>query len=416
MTDDLRSDTFLGRQPILNRDQQLVAYELLFRGGRQNAASFSDGRAATASVIRNVFSELSIRDVVGAYRAYINVDEDMLFSDALELLPTDAVALEILETVVPTAEVVERCAELKAMGYMLALDDVVRIDASYAPLLRWIDVVKLDIKAISPDDLAHVVRDAKALGKKVLAEKVDQRAEMRHCRDLGCDLFQGYFFAKPALIEGKRLDHSQRALLQLMNLVIGDADNAQIEAVFKEQPGLALNLLRLTNSVGTGVIVKITSVHHAITVLGRRQLQRWLQLLLYTSDAGTRANPLLQLAATRGRLMELLAERVGSGGKALADDAFMIGILSLTPALLGERIEEIVAGLTLSAQVHAALCEHAGALGDLLTLAELLEGNRIDQVDAMLARWPGLHAGDVNRCLAQALSWANSIGRDDRGA
>ena len=412
MTESLANDVFLGRQPILDRDQQLVAYELLFRSGQQNFASFNDGRAATATVIRNLFSELSIGDVLGKYRGYINMDEDMLFSDTLELLPIDSVVLEILETVVPTPQVIERCVQLKSLGYHLALDDVCQINEPFLPLLPLIDVVKIDLKSTASGQLPELVRTVKNLGKQILAEKVDNREEMQHCHNLGFDLFQGYYFAKPVVIQGKKLDHSQLSLLRLMNLLIGDAENTELEAVFKQEPGLTINLLRLTNSVACGLPVKITSLRHAITLLGRRQLQRWLQLLLYTASAAKGINPLLQLAATRGRLLELLAEKVSPNDKAFADNAFMTGILSLTPTLLNQTMEEIVSGLTLSRDVHAALCERSGKQGDLLLIAEHLENDEFEKIEALLPRLPGLQADSINRRLAQALAWANNISRE----
>ena len=410
MNEPSSTHVFLGRQPILDRDNQLVAYELLFRSGHQNFASFDDGRMATATVMRNLFSELSIGDVLGKYRGYINMDEDMLFSDALELLPTESVVLEILETVVVTPAVIARCAELRAGGYILALDDVVQLGEPFLPLLPHIDIVKVDLKATQPEALPDLARTVKKLGKKLLAEKVDNREDMQCCHDLGFDLFQGYYFAKPVVIQGKKLDHSQLALLRLMNLLVGDAENSELELVFKQEPGLTINLLRLTNSVACGLPVKITSLRHAITLLGRRQLQRWLQLLLYTASSGKGINPLLQLAATRGRLMELLAEKIAPADKAFADNAFMAGILSLTPALLSQTMEEIVAGLTLSREVHAALCEHSGRHGDLLRITELLEEeDQTEEMEAILPRLPGLKVDDLNRRLAQALSWANNI-------
>ena len=410
MNEPSSTHVFLGRQPILDRDNQLVAYELLFRSGHQNFASFDDGRMATATVMRNLFSELSIGDVLGKYRGYINMDEDMLFSDALELLPTESVVLEILETVVVTPAVIARCAELRAGGYILALDDVVQLGEPFLPLLPHIDIVKVDLKATQPEALPDLARTVKKLGKKLLAEKVDNREDMQCCHDLGFDLFQGYYFAKPVVIQGKKLDHSQLALLRLMNLLVGDAENSELELVFKQEPGLTINLLRLTNSVACGLPVKITSLRHAITLLGRRQLQRWLQLLLYTASSGKGINPLLQLAATRGRLMELLAEKIAPTDKAFADNAFMAGILSLTPALLSQTMEEIVAGLTLSREVHAALCEHSGRHGDLLRITELLEEeDQTEEMEAILPRLPGLKVDDLNRRLAQALSWANNI-------
>lgn len=413
------SDAFLGRQPILDRDQQLCAYELLFRSSHHNAAHFSDGRAATATVIRNLFSELSIRDVLGPFRGYVNIDQDLLFSDVLEILPTDNVALEVLETVLPTPEVVTRCEELKRLGYALALDDIVQLGPDYQALLPHISVVKVDLKAVDPQQLPALVATIKRLGMKALAEKVDNREEMQRCFDLGFDYFQGYFFAKPVIIQGKKLDHSQLALMRLINLLIGDAETSALEEVFKREPGLTLNLLRLTNSVASGLSVRVTSLRHAITLLGRRQLQRWLQLLLYTAGGkpGGGLNPLLQMAAARGRFMELAAEKLAGNDKSFTDHAFMTGILSLTPALLSQSIETIVESLTLHKNVQDALCQHTGALGALLSAAERLEApheaeNPAALLDDLLPQLPGLRMEDINLRLIKALAWANHIGQE----
>ena len=414
MNDNAES-AYLGRQPILDRQQQLCAYELLFRSSQVNAAQFHDGRAATATVIRNLFSELSITDVLGSYRGFINVDEDLLYSDVLELLPTHVVALELLETVAPSPEVAARCAELKARGFTLALDDVVQLDEAHADVIPHIDIVKIDVVATAHDALPGLIATIKGYGKRVLAEKIDTREIMQRCHDLGCDYFQGYYFAKPVIIAGRKLDHSQLALLHLINLISEDAETAVLEDVFKREPGLTLNLLRLTNSVACGLSVRVTSLRHAITLLGRRQLQRWLQLLLYTAGGMGNISPLLQMAAMRGRLMELLAEKLAPGDRTLADHAFMTGILSLTPALLGQTIEDIVAGLTLHREVQEALCKHVGRIGDLLMLAELLEDDPQasgQAIDALLPRLPGLKPAEINLRLIKAMAWANNIGRE----
>jgi EAL and modified HD-GYP domain-containing signal transduction protein len=237
---------------------------------------------------------------------------------------------------------------------------------------------------------------------------------MQRCHDLGCDYFQGYYFARPVIIQGRKLDHSQLALLNLINLIVADAETPQIEEVFKREPGLTLNLLRLTNSVACGLSVRVTSLRHAITLLGRRQLQRWLQLLLFTAGAANGLSPLLQLAATRGRLMELLAARISAEDRGLADHAFMTGILSLTPALLGQPIEHILESLTLHREVQEALCRYSGRLGDLLALAELLEDNpHADSapVENLLQRMP-LRPAEINLQVVKAMAWANGIARE----
>ncbi len=413
MSDAAADQLFLGRQPILDREQRLHAYELLFRSGSRNFAEVTDGVQATATVIANAFSELGIEAALGSHRGFINVDEALLFSAMLELLPRHAVELVILETVPPTPAVVERCAALKAAGFTLALDDVIQLEPEFADLLALVEIVKVDIQPLSRVQLMQLVMKLKPLGKQLLAEKVDSREQMEQCQKLGFSLFQGYYFAKPTIIAGKKLDHSQLSLMKLMGLLLSDADTAELEAALKPEPGLSINLLRMTNSVGAGCTEKITSLGHAITVLGRRQLQRWLQLLVFASGSqGNTDNPLLMMAATRGRLMELLAGEVRPGDSILSDQAFMAGIMSLMPALVGLPIAEVIAPLSLTANVRDALCDGGGLLGALLHIAECSENGDIAALSKALAELPALSPKAINRAQTQALQWANDIARE----
>ncbi len=410
MSENAADQLFLGRQPILDRNQQLFAYELLFRNGSRNFADITDGVQATATVIANAFTELGVEAALGSHRGLINVDEAFLFSDLLELLPRHAVVLEILETVPPTPAVIERCIALKAAGFTLALDDVIQLEPEYHELLAQVEIVKVDIQPLSRVQLMQLVMKLKPMGKLLLAEKVDSREQMEQCLKLGFSLFQGYYFAKPTIIAGKKLDHSQLSLMKLMGLLLSDANTAEIETALKPEPGLTINLLRMTNSVGAGTTEKITSLGHAITVLGRRQLQRWLQLLVFAAgnQSGT-SNPLLQMAATRGRLMELLAEALQPGDAALADQAFMVGIMSLMPALVGQPIADIVVPLGLASGVRDALCDGNGLLGKLLLIAESSDSGELEKLVAALAELPAVTPKAVNRAQTQALMWTNSI-------
>ena len=335
----------------------------------------------------------------------------MLQSDILEILPREKFVLEILETVDITVEVVARCQALKDMGFTLALDDFVRLEAQHRPLLEIVDIVKIDIQGMDAATLAQTVASLKPWPVRLLAEKVDSNDQAQLCHQLGFELFQGYFFAKPALVTGRKLTQSQATLLRLFGLILEDADTPALEAALKPEPGLTLNLLRLTNSAASGVRQQITSLRHAITVLGRSQLQRWLQLLLYSNyETGGMANPLMQLAATRGRFMELLAGEMVGGGNDLADHAFMTGIMSLMPALLQAPMAEILKPLPLLPEVREALESRSGPLGKLLALAESLETNDATACLALTTGLPGLDGECVNRAQTRALAWANSIG------
>jgi len=408
----MSEEVLLGRQPIVNDRLELVGYELLFRDpANLRHAVVDDHAQATATVITHAFSQFGIVAALGNYLGYINVDKDFLNDDAIELLPADKVVLEVLEHGEITPEVIARCRELKARGYTLALDDLVHLSDPVRQLLDVVSVVKVDLAQVGEDRLPDLVAQLRGLPVKLLAEKVETRAQMERCRELGFDLFQGYFFAKPVVITGRKLRPAPATLLRLLNLLAEDAGAEAIEAAFKLEPALTLNLLHLTNSVATGARNRISSLRTAIAILGRRQLQRWLQLLLYADSdtASVSHNPMLVLAATRGRFMELLATRLHPKDQALADLAFMTGIMSLMPAVFGMAMTDVLEQLAVVPEVKRALLDHAGEVGVLLSLAESSESSTIEGVAELMDQLPDLTATTLSACLAEALVWVQQL-------
>ncbi len=400
-------DIFLGRQPILNREQHIVAYELLFRSDTGPEAHVADDLQASARVIVQAFSELGIASVLGDKKGFINVSADLLLSDLIELLPRDKVVIELLETIEVTDQVIERSRELKQMGFSLALDDFAG-DAQFEPLFEIVEVVKVDLPLIGPDALERSVGFLKHWPLKLLAEKVEHIEQATRCKDLGFDLFQGYYYARPMVLSGKRADTSKLPLMQLLGLVLDDADTGAIEQVFKHDPSLSYNLLRLVNSVAMGMRYKIGSLKQALVVLGRQQLQRWLQLLLFVNEGGDLHSPLLELAATRGKLMELLAVAQARKDKDFHDRAFMTGIMSLLDTLLGMPMEEVVRQVNLAGEVENALLNRDGKLGELLLLAEKLEQNDFDAAAELRVKMQ-LKQSDLTQAQLEAMRWANAL-------
>ena len=405
---DLAEDIFLGRQPIVDRAQQLHGFELLFRNSLANHATVTDNTAATSTVIINTLSEFGIENVLGGFAGYINCDTSFLMSDAIALLPADKVVLELLENTVSDAEVLRRCIQLQSLGFRLALDDFQGATDNNRALLPIMNIIKVDINGLSQDKLEAVSRDVRTLNVIRLAEKVETAAQFSHCCDLGYHLFQGYHFSRPEMVTGRRLSPSHVALLRLLALLQQDADIRQIEDVFKQHPALAVNLLRLANSAATGQRQPLRSVANAIVVLGRTQVQRWLLLLmLATAEQGQASRPaLLHLAATRGKMMELLMQ---SDHPNLADSAFVAGIVSVMDALLGQSMQQVVDALGLADDMRAALLRRSGPIGQLLTLTEALEGDNdkpvLDYLDADESR----AVRKLNHSQGQALEWANRI-------
>ncbi|MYN03159.1 EAL domain-containing protein [Pseudoduganella sp. DS3] len=362
---------FLARQPILNRSQRLVAYELLYRNAEVHEACVTDGAHATASVIAHA-SELGMEQVVGDQLAFVNVDVTGLMSDFIHFLPNDKVILEVLESVEPTPEVLSRLQELKRAGYKFALDDVAGESAAVEALRPLMDVIKIDLKQIARGSLPALARSLRNPNQKLLAEKVETLEEFRECMDLGFEYFQGYYFARPVILSGKKIAPSQLSIMKLLDLLNRDADQREVERSVKHDPLISLNLLRLVNTPAVGARFRINSVGHALIVLGRRQLQRWLQILLYVKGSEF-DSPLLQMATTRGKTMELVMGHVRPAEKVAADIGFTVGIMSLMDALFSVRMGEILDSVNVLDEVRDALLHREGDYGDALHLIELIE-------------------------------------------
>lgn len=403
-------DFFLARQPILNRQENLVAFELLFRSSQTNRAAIINDTQATAEVLLNAFGELGIASVLGAHQGFINVGASLLHSDVIELLPPQKVVLELLETIEINEALVTRCRELKTKGYTLALDDVTHLNDGLRELLPLVAIVKLDLLAIHPAQLGGLLRELRTHPVKLLAEKVETRAQVTDCLELGFDLFQGYYFARPELMSGKKVSPAKLALLKVLALMMSGAEIEKIEEAFKAHADLTFNLLRLVNSAAIGLTRKINSLRHGLALLGRRPLMRWVQLLVYSAEGNASVvSPLMTMAATRGKLLELLAEQQNSRDADYPDRAFMTGILSLAHVAFTMPLPEVITRLGVHDEVENAILHGTGILGELLKLCELLESGDTASVESWLRQHPQFSLDDIHQAELTALAWANSI-------
>lgn len=409
-----QTEIFLGRQPILDIGQRTVAYELLFRSGQTLVSGVTDDLLATSTVIINTISHIGIESVLDIHSGFINVSRSLLMSDTVELLPRERMVLELLETVEIDDEVVERCRQLKAKGFRLALDDF-EYSPVYDALFPIVEIIKFDVMLSSRDDIHQTLERLRAWPHlKMLAEKVETVEEFEHFKALGFHYYQGYFFAKPSVLSAKKSNPNQITLVRALSLIMGDVELNEIERVFKESPDLMLGLLRLVNSVGMGLTRKIGSLHQALVVLGRRQLQRWVQLLLYAQDTGGVSNPLMQMAAIRAKIMELLSQSHTDKSHATdeaKDHAFMAGILSLVDVALGTKMEDIMEQLGLIDEVRNAILSREGFLGKLLLLTEKLETEEFEEVNALIKEL-GISSNQLREAQLIAMQWAGNLDKE----
>ncbi len=406
-------DFFLARQPILGRNQRLVAFELLFRSADATDANVTNDAAATAAVISHA-SQLGMHQVVGERLAFVNVDEVSLMSDFVRFLPHDKVILEILETVKATPEVLARVAELKEAGFKFALDDVVADSDDVRKLVALVDVVKIDLKGVDADGLVTLARALRGANKKLLAEKVETVEQFKQCMELGFEYFQGFYFARPAILSGKKIAPSELTIVRLLELINSDADNRAIEKAVKRDALISLNLLRLVNTPASGARGRIDTLGEALEVLGRTQLQRWLQILLYAKP-GTEvelSSPLLQMATTRGKLMELMAHRMPARLDVCPEKSFTVGIMSLMDALFSMAMADILETVEVPEDVRLALLRRAGVLGEMLKVVELVENPKRGTQLSKLLKQLGMTVKQIREIELQAFAWVNELAQE----
>lgn len=384
----LSEGTFVGRQPIVDRDQQVAAYELLFRASAEaTVAEFDEVGHAALRVMVNTFASLGAEAVLGSARGFFNVNRELLLSESVEALPKDRVVLEVLEDVEPTPDVAARCRALQEDGYTLALDDWVEDDPRES-LLPFVEFVKVDLPAIPEGGLRRLVRTLRRADVQLLAEKVETQEEFDRCHKLGFDLFQGYYFARPTVLEGAPVDVTTSTLLKIIQQIAQQAESDAIVDTLKQDAQLGIDLLRLVNTAGRATRMRLSTLDSAVRHLGLKQLGRWVTILLYVQGAGSDPrNPLLNAAAHRGRLMELLVGTRGAEGGASdqRERAFLVGMLSLAEALLRRPLVGLLADLQLEPAVEAALLSGEGELGRLLSLVVGLERGELAKFEGELA-------------------------------
>jgi c-di-GMP-related signal transduction protein len=405
-------EVFIARQPILTAKEKIFGYELLFRNANQTRAIINDDHQATATVMLNALNNFGFNSLIGGRKGFININARTLSSGFIELLPHESTILEILETAKPDINLVELCLEFRQKGYTFALDDFI-YDDSFIPLLDLADYVKIDLLIQDRPRLMETVQIIKQYPVKLLAEKVETKDDFLFCRDLGFELFQGYFFAKPAVVTTKSLSASQIILLQLFNGLAKEEELFVLEKLFKKSPQLDIKLLTFINSAGFYIMEKVTSIRQAMMLLGYKNLQKWVALMLFAQDMEDfRSSPLLERAAMRGLIMEFIAKKI-TGSRSVGDSAFIVGILSLTHVLLGITMEELISKLNLAGDIQNALTERAGLLGSALLITEKLEVDELKDVQEVLDQLK-LSIHDVLTAEMNAIIEYESVGNDSK--
>lgn len=387
---------FVARHQIQNMNGKIEAYELLFRGEDGYVGQITSNLLATSKVLLNVLTHMNFDDVIEGKRAFINVDQDVIFSGILSLLNPKYFVIELLETTEVSEKLIVALKKLRKQGFEIALDDfdcTKKTFKTYLPIMPYLDYIKFDIREMDESVAVKFLKHFQKEGKKVIAEKVENIEEYHEAMRDGYNLFQGFYFRKPEILEVEvPADTSKSTVLHLISLIKDDKEVDEIEKFAKNQPDLVYNLLKYLNSPSIGVKMNVGSLKQAINLLGRDKLLRWLLLYLYSDTAGDKiADTLLNTALKRATSMEQLADRDEK------DRAFLTGMFSLLDVLFNTSMDVILRGVPLENSILSAITTRSGHLGKILQRIENEERDRLREL--VEKNFGNIYTGDIIHML-----------------
>ena len=396
---------YAARQPILDKDKKLFAYELLFRDSIDNIFLDIDADEATTKMIEASNFNLGISEFTGNKPAFINFTLETLIQGYPETLTTDEVVVEILETVKPGKKLLAICKDLHEKGYTIALDDYIH-QSVWQHFYPFISIIKIDWQDTSIETIKEIkvaIQDFPHI--KLLAEKVETYEEYNQALELDFELFQGFFFAKPEMVKTKSLSPSQMAMAELLyETSKKDLDLASITSVFERDVTLSYKLLRYANSAIFKRRNEISTIKQALVTLGSEELKRFLGLMFASNINPDKPSELINAAMVRAKFCELMASEV----KPPIDNsiAFLTGLLSLIDAIVDEELASILSKLPLAQEIKDTLLTRKGVMASLIMLLEFIERAEWSKTTTVMETL-GLEKSDVIKSYNEAIAWAD---------
>lgn len=396
--------SIVARQPIIDKNKELFAYELLYRESDTNAFQSENAKRVTMRLLSEQFLTFQKKNLDNK-QGFVNFE----YKDLIEGVPFDFssndIVVEILESCSPTDELFNAVSELKQKNYLVALDD-------FEPSPEWdrfyklIDFIKLDLRALSMKECAGIIRDFQHSNIQFIAEKIEDNTEFQQACQCGFDYFQGYFYQKPELIKTKKLSASAVDIFKLSALVAKrDIEIHKVNQVIERNPILSVQLLNFVNN-DSRLNRSIESTQQALAYLGNDRIRKYVTYTTLSALSPSKPNIILRNLLTRAKLLEELAANIRQPH--LADSAYLCGMLSLVEGLLDMALEDIVSSLSLSDVITEALIHRKGVLGSLLSIAEAIESSNWKLLESLL-KGIELHEETVMTCITNSNAWVSEL-------
>ncbi|HSW38963.1 MAG TPA: HDOD domain-containing protein [Acidobacteriota bacterium] len=403
--------SFVARQPILDRHKNIYGYELLFRSSLENIFRCELPDQASSNVLVSSLFLFGLTSIAGERRAFINFTRNLLTSGYATFLPPEQSVIEILENVIPDENIIETCRELKKKGYSLALDDY-PLDGRMDALIPFADIVKIDWGATPPELCRKLADKLVPTGVKLLAEKVETHEQYRQALDMGYCYFQGFFFCEPEVVSGNDIPVLQSNCMMLLREANGDEpDLIKLERVLMREPSLCYKLLRYLNSAIFYFAGDITSVRHALSLLGLESIRKWISLVTLAGMGENKPEALVLMSVVRGRFCESIAK--ANGQQRNSTELFLVGIFSLIDAILDRPMNKLLSALPISEEVKATLLGKESPYGSTFALVRAYERSDWDDV-TRIADILRIGEGTIAKAYIEAVTWAHELVRSGK--
>lgn len=403
-------EVFVGRQPILDCALRTYAYELLFRRGALNSCDATDADAATAAVISNTFLSVGADKILGDCKGFVNLPQNLLAAEVVRVLPCETVIVEVLEDVIPDAEVVRACRNLKDAGYRLALDDFVRGPESWR-LIELADFIKVDFRATARQERRALAQEyGRGGGIHMLAEKVESQVEYEEARSMGYSYFQGYFFARPQVISAAEVPTTKLNQLRLLHeLQHAELEFKRLEELVRQDLSLAPKILRYVNSSAFAINQRVSSIMQALVILGERNIRKLIALAIMASLVSNRPPELVWTSFTRARLCEGIGALSRLANR--KSDCFLMGLFSLLDAMIGRPLVDLFQELGMPADILAAVAgaqSNPSVFSTIYHLCLACEAGDIHEIGTHSRRL-GLPLKKVTDLNLEAMTWSELL-------
>jgi EAL and modified HD-GYP domain-containing signal transduction protein len=402
-------DVLVARQAIFDRQRKVYGYELLYRSDAlNNAFDGTEAEAATMQVLSNALMSIGADKLLDGKKAFVNFDHRLLLANMHKTLPRESLVIEILETVVPTQDLITLCQNIQQEGYSLALDDFID-GPEFAPLTGIAGLIKVDMRLSSVEEQERLLRTYKPRGVVMLAEKVETYTEFQWAQRAGYDLFQGYFFARPEVLRSQHIPAVKAACLRVLREVQqADLDFQRLGRLIQEDVSLSYQLLRCANSAMFQRSAKIESITRALLTLGEDRIRSWVALATLPMLATNKPGELVKLSLVRARFCELLA---GVAHNGRTNDAFLMGMFSLLDALIDQPLDEALRSVDLGKEVAGALLGIAPDEDFLTCLYRLnccYEQGNWSEVERLSEKC-GIPPAAIGQAYLEATEWAENV-------